>query len=284
MADPDFLTAHRVHYCSRTVRANNVDALNIAIRDVRNSALKEKAIKSGRGRLQHLFETAGFDVVVVSNESALGDPFNDHLPGFFPMLDAALAGVCTMFEGYRVVPVFFLRDQATLLPSFYGQRIRQGASYSLEEFEARVCMYDLSWRPVVKSIAAAFPTANLELHQFEEFAHDSSAYTAALFGRLLELQRMPAREPVSKNRAAKSLAMGLMRRANWLVECLPLVPRSKKYKLKKRLRRSLFPLFEHVKSGLRLELGPAAAATLRAQYQKDLVALKIKGPAQENRP
>jgi len=268
MAMPSRLAQAKAFYCHRMVRSGDVDPLNFAVRDVRNERKRRKAVSNGRERLRHLFEDEGFDTVILSNESAIGDPFHDTKPGFFPLMHDALAGLQEMFEGYRVVPVFFVRSQATLLPSFYGQRIRQGASYDLKTFSSRALSFDLSWHPVVKAFQAAFPEEALELHKFEEFVAGPASYIDALFSKLLDMEPVEATAVISKNSAAKSHAVWLMRKLNAMAEGKG--PAEHSETIKKRLRRTLFRLIEQLNTGQRLELAMADAEKLEQLYQADL--------------
>jgi len=270
MAAPSRLAQAKAFYCHRMVRSGDVDPLNLAVRDVRNERKRRKAIRRGRERLLHLFEDKGFDTVILSNESAIGDPFHDTKPGFFPLMYGALSGLQEMFDGYRVVPVFFVRSQATLLPSFYGQRIRQGASYDLKTFSVRAQSFDLSWCPVVEALQTAFPDEALELHRFEEFVGDPASYTEALFSKLLGMEPAEATVAISKNSAAKSHAVWLMRKLNALAEEKGSAERSKT--IKKRLRRTLFPLIEQINTGQRLMLATGDAEKLEQLYLADLSA------------
>ena len=273
-----------MHYCPRFVRAGNIDPLNLAIRDVRKMRLRDAAIKDGRARLDALFGEQGFNTVIVSNESALGDPFNDRDPGFFPLLVPAAAGLKEMFSGYHVVPMFFVRDQASLLPSFYGQRVRQGASESFPAFVARAQRYDLSWQPVIAAISEAF-IRPVELHRFEDFAAHPADYTRALFASYCGAAAWQTEGSFVKNKAAKSHALRLMLTVNNLVDRLIFLKASKRLIIKKRVRRLLFPFFERIKSGYKLQMSPDDQKALSSLYKTDVEALpKKKGPAQENRP
>ena len=285
MASPAVLAENGAFYCPRMVRSGDVDPLNTAIRDVRSARLRETAIIAGRARLDVLFHEHGFDTVIVSNESALGDPFNDRMDGFFPLLHAALDGLKDMFAGYQVIPIFFIRDQASLLPSFYGQRVRQGASYSFSEFLSRVTAFDLSWQPVVAAISEAFPAPELGVHQFESFAAAPGPYTEALFAPLVGMGRLPKAPPIMKNRGAKTHALALMRGFNSAVDSFWFLNDSKRLKFKKRIRRTVFPILERLKTGRKLlhAQDPQIVAA-HALYEQDLVALGIKKGAGSEEP
>jgi len=284
MADPEYLAVHGAYYCPRMVRAGNIDPLNIAIRDVRNPKKRAKAVAAGRARLDELFQEKGFDTVILSNESAFGDPFNDQVVGFFPLLAPAIEGLKAMFEGHWVIPVFFIRSQAALIPSFYGQRVRQGAGYHLSEFSEKISAYDLSWRPIIEGVSSSFHGAPVEVHQFEHFTGDAHAYTAKLFSRLLGFDLAAEGKEITKNRTAKSHALGIMRFINRLVENLPLIRPHKEHVIKKRIRRRLFPFVESLKTGKKLSLPEAETEQLEQIYSADIQALSIKKRAGSGEP
>ena len=262
-----------------------MDPLNLAIGNVRKAHLKDAAIKDGRARLEALFGTQGFNTVIVSNESAYGDPFKDGVPGFFPLLAPATEGLKQMFAGYKLVPIFFVRDQATLLPSFYGQRVRKGASDSFREFAARAQRLDLSWQPVITAIAEAFPKAQLQIHRVEDFTKEPEDYAAALFAPFVQGLRLEAASTAAKNKAAKSYALAMMLMVNRLIDRLVFLRKDNRFALKKKIRRIVFPIFECIKFGDKLILSDDHAADLKRIYQKDIKALPVKkGPVQENRP
>ena len=278
------LEGEAIHYCPRLVRADNIDPLNLAIRDVRKLHLKHQAISAGRARLEYLFGKANYHTIIVSNESAFGDPFSDRYPGFFPFLAPALEGLKEMFAGYQLVPIFFVRDQSRLLPSFYGQRVRQGTIESFAAFMERAGSYDLSWQPVITAVSAAF-TVPVEVHRFEDFAARPMDYAAALFASHSGAAKLLIQNPTAKNAAAKSHAVDLMLGANKLVDSMGFMKASQRVRLKKGIRRWLFPLFERIKSGFRLQLPAERQTALASLYRDDLKALAIKkGPVQENRP
>ena len=258
--------------------------MNLAIKGVRKAHLKDAAIADGRARLEALFGAEGFNTVIVSNESAFGDPFNDREPGFFPFLAPALKGLKEMFAGYHLEPIFFVRDQSSLLPSFYGQRVRQGASESFAAFTERAGCYDLSWHPVIAAISEAFAVP-VEIHRFEDFAARPTDYAAALFAPYSGAANLLLQSPTAKNAAAKSRAINLMLGVNKLVDRMEFMETSGRVGLKKGIRRWLFPLFERIKSGHKLLLPSEHQKALASLYEDDLKALPVKkGPVQENRP
>jgi len=273
-ANQALLRSEGVHYCPRFIRANNIDPLNIAVSNVKKAHLKNAAITAGRARLEALFSEMDINTVVLSNESALGDPFNDNKEGFFPFRKEALAGLKQMFEGYALVPVFFIRGQATLLPSFYGQRVRQGASYSFETFSVRMQACDLSWRPIVSDIKKAFGGVDFELHRFEEFAEGPEAFSSALFSRLIfgssSGTKLATGNAYMKNAGVAPRGLAAMRSVSKQIEKLSGVSEGTKTKLKKRLRRVLFPALEYLPGGTADKFDDVQLGKLQKLYQVDV--------------
>jgi len=259
-----------IHYCPRFLRSGNVDALNIAIKNMRRSGGNKAAIAQGRERLKQLFDGDGYDTVIISNESALGDPFKDDVNGFFPLHKSALESAARLFEGYAVSPVFFVRNQATMLRSFYGQRVRQGAAYSLEGFASRAQNFDLSWCPVVESLRQTFGATQTEVCKFEDFTENPAAYILGLFSKLLETEVLKVKEPVFKNNAPKSSGLAAMRSFNKGIDHLPGFSNMNRIKLKKLVRRGVFPVLEMLPGKHAGVLPAALQVDLAQQYKADL--------------
>lgn len=285
-ANRGLLRKRGIHFCPRFIGRGQVDPLNMAVKNMRRPKKRSQAIGMGRARLADLFEKQGFHTVILSNESALGDPFSDHKKGFFPFHELALEAAQELFAGYDVQPVFFTRDQAGLLPSFYGQRIRQGAEYSLDDFAARACSFNPSWSPVVDRLQQSFCKSELELHTYEEFVLNPENYTVSLFSRLLGIEQLSGTKLRANNRAAKSHALSIMRLMNVAIGCLPGVSGKQKAKLKKLVRRGIFPILEIIPTGAKATLGEEEKLTCGTLYERDLQALagQKKGSVQENRP
>jgi len=269
------LADNGVHYCPRFVRAGNIDPLNIAVRDVRQPSQRTQALAAGRARLDELFGSEGYHTIILSNESAIGDPFKDGRDGFFPLLDDALCGLKQMFEGYAVVPLFFVRNQATLIPSFYGQRVRQGASYSLTEFTDKACEVDISWQSVTAAIAKAFGGESLELHTFEGFVQNPTERTAQLFAKLLGIDVIAVEAPPLKNERASVRAIAVQRFINRCVDSMSFVDEAVRATTKKKIRRALFSSLETVFVGKKPKLPVDIAAKFSTQYAKDMQVLGL---------
>jgi len=260
-----------IHYCPRFVRAGNIDPLNIHIRDIRFGDY-EAAIKEGRERLHALFETGKIHTVIVSNESALGDPFHDRHDGFFPLLSRSLEGVSRMFEGFEVEPHFIVRSQASLLPSFYIQRVRQGATYGADAFYARAMQNALSWVPVIQKINTAFSHAKTKVHSFEQVIGQEMVLADALL-KSTKVTSLEASADASKNFAANSTAVFLMRRMNRLAEQYAGLTGVPVAKAKNCVRSGLFGMIERYTVGGKVALPDQMREVLQKQYAADLAEL-----------
>jgi len=274
-ANRSALKQQGIHFCPRFVRAGNVDALNKAIKNLRSPSGAQAAIRAGRKRLEALFDQEGYNTVIISNESALGDPFHDGKPGYFPFLAPTLAGLKQMFEGYDVTSLFFVRDQAALIPSFYGQRVRQGAHYSFAEFIQKTRNTDMSWQPVIAAIAEAFGSEASEFHTFEKFIQNPANHTAQLFAKLLGVDVMTIKTPVIKNQKASARAVAVQRFINRHIDSINLKNEAARAVLKKHVRRGIFSPLEFMLFGERLTLPSAVKDEFQRQYENDLRALGL---------
>lgn len=262
----DRLESAGYHYCPRFIRAGNVDPLNEAIRNIRWGD-REAAIAAGQKRLAALFGN-GYHTVIVSNESAVGDPFHDSTPGFFPHLTRSLSGLCDMFEGVDVKPFFVVRSQAGLLPSFYTQRVRQGASYTDRYYYERLLQGGLSWVPVIEAIQQSFPA--LTVRPFEQVKKAKVSLAGAVLGDAIEANLLPKERIPVKNRAASARAVRAMRSANGMAEKLL---RSNAQAMKGVMRRLAFRQIEWLIRGDTLSLPPEVHKQLQEQYGADIEAL-----------
>ena len=247
------------YVCSRFVRAGDVDPLNIAIRDIRFRDL-EKGVALGRERVEELFKMNGVHTVILSNESAFGDPFYDGHEGFFSLFHRSMAGIARVFEGFTVVPLFVIRDQARLLPSFYTQRVRQGSVYTDRVFYDRVMAFDLSWVPVIEQLRAVFP--NTVVRAYEGLGRDSPLAASLLAGHLPDSCLRSIGPVASKNNSASLRALRLMRLLN-------LAQQRTKSPLVKRVRPTLLRWIERRVWGRKAALPAAYAEKLAALYEAD---------------
>lgn len=256
------------YYCPRFVRRGDVDPLNQAIRQLRSKQMLakelERGVTMGRRRLQELFAMEGVHTVILSNESALGDPFHDGRAGFFPLFDRSMEGLQRIFAGYTVKAFFTVRNQAELLPSFYTQRMRQGGSYSPQAYYDWGLSFDLSWVPVVRRLQAAFPELNLQRH---EVLTRQAVLAAATFREHLPDSVLQSMMPIGKiNSSASVGALWVMRRFNALAQ-------QPRMSAALRVRAPLFRFLERSVPGRKAALPANYQAQLQQLYQQDLQAL-----------
>ncbi|MBL4788461.1 MAG: hypothetical protein JKY60_05235 [Kordiimonadaceae bacterium] len=267
----ELLAENGVFYCPRFMRAKNVDALNEAIRNIRTTKRPDRAVAMGRKRLEELFEMDGHHTVIVSNESALGEPFVEGKSGFFPDAGLTLKYLAQMFAGYDVTAIFFVRNQATLLPSFYGQRIRQGASDTLQEFTERSVSGGLSWQALVQDLRTVF--SSTAVHTFEDFAQNPAIYTAQIFDPLLRIEGIDYSRTIRKNRAPKSRAIASMRAVNRHLDKKKFKSEYEKSRFRKKIRGTLFGAIELVMGGEKPTLTDERTEELATLYSEDLAVL-----------
>ncbi len=274
----DILKNQGIFYCPRFVRAGNVDPLNLYLRDLKfktDHLEKQMLVKAGQERLRTL-EAEGFHTVIISNESALGDPFHDRKTGFFPHLKATAPYVKELFKDVEVIPLFVIRNVASLLPSFYVQRVRQGGIYSAEDYYDQVCAHDVSWIPVVQELLRLFPSAERRVVSFEWLARQEQSLGQGLFGGLLPEECLKLDRDRPSNRAAGQRALTMMRMINRMGETYAGIVGKDPVRVQRELRDRFFPIVEKL-GGEKLLLKGKLGETLTMLYQQDLRALNIAG-------
>ena len=272
----DALKKRGIFYCPRFVRAGNIDPLNLYLRDLKfktDPTEKQALVKAGQERLRTL-EEEGFHTVIISNESALGDPFHDRKTGFFPHLKPTAPYVAELFHGVDVIPLFVTRNVASLLPSFYVQRVRQGGVYSAEDYYHQVCEHNVSWVPVVGELTKLFPSAERRVVSFEGLVKQEQSLGQALFGDLLPEECFTLDRERPSNRAAGKRALAMMRMINRMGATYADMAGKDPVRVQRRLRDKLFPLVEKL-GGQKLVLEGSLKETLTMQYQRDLKDLGI---------
>jgi hypothetical protein len=157
------------------------------------------------------------ETLIITHEVILGWPFGPigklmptH-PFLYPEAKQRLDALACIFEGFDVGIVYYIRDQASFLESFYIQCIQGGATFSFDEWIAKIDLSRLSWRPIIDEIRSRFPIC---VKRFEtEFAHSQSE----AFRRFLsvatptisreEIDSITFEEPANRSLNAVGLSM-----------------------------------------------------------------------------
>ena len=136
-------------------------------------------VKKNIGGLVSAIEAAeaeGASYYIASHENTLGKPFINNNSGLYPKsrrvryLRSALGD-----RPLRVV--YYIREQAGLLESYYLQTIHEGGRCSFRDFMSHIDIDNISWKPVYETLCANFGVENVVVKSFEEeIAKGQSAY------------------------------------------------------------------------------------------------------------
>jgi hypothetical protein len=155
--------------------------------------------------------------VLITHEVILGWPFGPvgkwmpDYPYLYPESQIRLEALSRIFEGFDVRIIYYIRDQASFLESFYIQCVQVGATCSFREWVSKIDLSQLSWRPIIDAIRSRFPVC---VKRFEtEFAHSQSE----AFRRFLavatpavpqkEINKITFEDPINRSLSAVGLSM-----------------------------------------------------------------------------
>jgi hypothetical protein len=170
-----------------------------------------------RPEARTLIESIGVPTLIFTHEVILGWPFGPvgglipMYPYLYPETKRRLEFLAPILEGLNVQVIFYIRDQAPFLESFYIQTVQTGATFTFDEWIAQIDLSRLSWRPLIEDIQSHFPVC---VKRFEdEFSHSQST----AFHRFLavaapsvpreEIDRIVFEEPVNRSLNATGLEM-----------------------------------------------------------------------------
>ena len=108
-------------------------------------------------------------VLVVSDECSLGRPFEQGVPGLYPLAPELAAALACVGEGFDVRVVMYLRPIAGFVESYYLQTIQEGAAHTFDEWFAGIDAASLSWSTAVHGLDAAFGRPTVMIGDFREF-------------------------------------------------------------------------------------------------------------------
>ena len=98
----------------------------------------------------------GFKYIVISHENALGRPFVKGGEFLYPLASSLIDNYRHHLSKYDVRFIFYIRDTADFVESYYIQTVQEGSCRSFRKWLASFggCE-NLSWSPLVKSIKLA---------------------------------------------------------------------------------------------------------------------------------
>lgn len=121
--------------------------------------------------------------LVMSHENALGRPLRPEAPHLYP--EAARRSQYlrrAIGDDHPVRVVYYIRNQAAFLESYFLQTIHEGAWHDFDSFLSGLGQHGFSWRPLYDALCETFGAENVVLRSFDE---DIAAGQATYLERFL---------------------------------------------------------------------------------------------------
>lgn len=115
-------------------------------------------------------------VLVISDECALGRPFEESVPGLYPRAPERAAALARVCDGFDTRVVMYLRPIAGFVESFYLQTVQEGAAHTFEEWFAGIEADSLAWTTAVEGLGEAFGRRAVEIGDFREFGSGQNLF------------------------------------------------------------------------------------------------------------
>lgn len=105
---------------------------------------------------------------VLSHENTLGRPFSPNAPHLYPDAPRHAANLKKALgdRPYRVV--YYIRNQAAFLESYYLQTVHEGAWHDFDSYLTGLGQHGFSWEPLYQGLCALFGEQNVVLRSFEQ--------------------------------------------------------------------------------------------------------------------
>lgn len=128
-------------------------------------------VNNGAERLQAKImdaESARFKYFILSHENSLGRPFVENAGSLYPHAKKR-AYYIKMSIGNKIPfrVVYYIRNQASFIESYYLQTIHEGSAMGFEDFMNKLGAYRFSWAPVYRALCDTFGKENVVLKHFE---------------------------------------------------------------------------------------------------------------------
>lgn len=103
---------------------------------------------------------------ILSHENALGRPFTSSGSTLYPDAGTLARRIVDGLPDKRMMAVYYIRDQASFLESYYLQTIHEGKHHSFDEWVTPKLAGSLSWRPLYDGLCEALGKENVLLKDF----------------------------------------------------------------------------------------------------------------------
>ncbi len=120
------------------------------------------------------------DTLIISNENLFGNSSVKANQGkLYPRAkDVVEFLLDALADDYNVKMVFLVRDYADFLDSTYAQKIKEGQSFSFDDFISKVDFEEVSWIPLVSGVTQTCRRYHclVEWQEYEEFCRDQFSF------------------------------------------------------------------------------------------------------------
>lgn len=264
------LNASGVFFPHRFAMRGDVDPLHQHLVNSRVVSKERDAVKMAKERLAEILDNKDIHLILISNESILGEPFEPGNATFYPHALRVAPILAEIFDGHKIDVSFTLRDFSGFLPSYYVQLVRRGYTGSLHQFVETLDLNDISWQRPVSALQQAFGADSVSVFNYADLGSNPAQFAHALFGKRVKADLPPfSNTGNERNQSFGGLALRTNLIINRLAEQFPAL---KQHANRRRIRR-LMRLLSKISSGGKPTLDPTTHATLAAQHKADLKAL-----------
>ena len=124
-----------------------------------------------RSSLQRQLAHPTVNSLLIPWEIFLGEPYYQGHAGFYPKSAESIDALYRLFDGFSVRVIYTVRDQWDFVNSWYQQLQKLGRRLAPEPYRDWALAADLSWRPLIANLAAAFGAAQVEVLDYASPDH-----------------------------------------------------------------------------------------------------------------
>lgn len=159
----------------------------------------------------------GFKYIVVSHENGLGRPFMDGGKSLYPSASELLEKYRYYLTSYDVHLVYYIRDTADFLESYYIQTVQEGSGKSFRKWLQSYgdCEY-LSWGPLVEAIKLSNFNSFSIINFSDSIRQGQKQFIAQFFSTFIEdTVNLPEIDyDASRNISVGALGLKLLKECN----------------------------------------------------------------------
>lgn len=176
-------------------------------RALENSAAKFEML---RRSLRRQLDQPTVKSILIPWEIFLGEPYYHGIAGFYPKSPKSIDACSQLFDGFSVKVIYTIRDQGSFVNSWYQQLQKLGRRLAPEPYLDWAVTTDLSWRPIIANLVAAFGVAQVKVLDYT--SPDSA--NPDILARILHAYGIPTHslldlEHTFKNKAWPKQAMDI---------------------------------------------------------------------------